>query len=474
MFRTTSTRLIGRRKALSLCGMPRQITFQRFSRKLSQMSWLGLVLTFSMAQETGDLIVVSEAGEAFRLYLNGEWILDQPGTRAEVHDLHEGFHKGTVYIYPSEGRAIQLKKTFAVEGGYVEYYAIRKNRKGQYTITIYNRVLKEEMPLPPPPPSVWGPTQPPHTQPSFPVQPSPGVPASSGGQVQTNTQNQTVIFNPTIQIQTGGGGTQVTGQNTGTGMPTTPPMPVYTGPTYTGPCNCQQPMSRNAFQRALSTLQSQTFDNTRLDLAKNIARNNCLLASDVKALTATFEFENNKLEFARFAYDYTLDVSNYFEVAEALDYEHSRTELMEYAGRRGARYTCSNIRLTPELIGDPGPGVPAPSGPGNPVSPSPNPAPCRPCMAPDAFASALRTIQNTASDMTRLEVAKSLLVSNCLSAQQVRDICRAFASESNRLEFAKAAYRRCCDPGNYIIVADAFASTLSREELARYIQTVGR
>jgi hypothetical protein len=95
-------------------------------------------------------------------------------------------------------------------------------------------------------------------------------------------------------------------------------------------------------------------------------------------------------------------------------------------------------------------------------------------MAPEAFAGALRAIQNTASDMTRLEMAKSLLVSNCLSAQQVRDICRAFASESNRLEFAKAAYRRCCDPGNYIIVGDAFASTSSREELAKYIQTVGR
>ncbi|MDT7942108.1 MAG: hypothetical protein RQ993_02405, partial [Bacteroidota bacterium] len=37
-----------------------------------------------------------------------------------------------------------------------------------------------------------------------------------------------------------------------------------------------------------------------------------------------------------------------------------------------------------------------------------------------------------------------------------------------------AAYRRCCDPGNYIIAGDAFASTLNREELAKYIQTVGR
>lgn len=484
MFHRAFTRLIEGLKALSLSGMLRCRTFQRFSRKISQMSWLGLVLNFSIAQQTGDLIVVSEAGEAFRLYLNGEWILDQPGTRAEVHDLHQGFHKGTVYLYPSEGKAIQLKKTFAVEGGYVEYYAIRKNRNGQYTITIYNRVLKEETPPPPSPPSVWEPIQPPHAQPSFPVQPFPGVPASNGGQIQTNNQNQTIIFNPTIQIQTGGVGTQVTGQNTGTGMPTTPSMPIYTGPAYTGPCNCQQPMSRSAFQRALSTIQSQTFDDTRLDIAKNIARANCLLASDVKALTAAFQFENYKLDFAKFAYDYTLDVSNYFEVTEAFDFEHTRAELMEYTQRRGARFTCQNVLLEAQ---GPGmmPAMPAGNPPvvmppaGNPPMLTPPPSSggmpsCQPCMAPDAFSSALRSIQNTASDMTRLEVAKSLLVSNCLSAQQVRDICRAFASEANRLDFAKAAYRRCCDPGSYIIVGDAFASTLSREELARYIQTVGR
>jgi hypothetical protein len=243
-------------------------------------------------------------------------------------------------------------------------------------------------------------------------------------------------------------------------------------------------MSRSAFQRALSTVQSQTFDNFRLDIAKNIARANCLLASDVKALTAAFQFENYKFEFAKFAYDYTLDVSNYFEVTEAFDFEHTRAELMEYVRRRGARFTCQNVPLEAQgpgtmpaaPIGNP-PAVMPPAGNPPVVTPpssSGGTSTCQPCMAPEAFASALRAIQNTASDMTRLEMAKSLLVSNCLSAQQVRDICRAFASESNRLEFAKAAYRRCCDPGNYIIVGDAFASTLSREELAKYIQTVGR
>ncbi len=165
-------------------------------------------------------------------------------------------------------------------------------------------------------------------------------------------------------------------------------MPVYTGPIYTGPCNCQQPMSRSAFQRALSTVQSQTFDNTRFDIAKNIARANCLLASDVKALTAAFQFENYKFDFAKFAYDYTLDVSNYFEVTEAFDFEQTRAELMEYVRRRGARFTCQNVPLEAQGLGT----MPAAPNSNPPVvMPPPSSggtSTCQPCMAPEAFAGA--------------------------------------------------------------------------------------
>jgi hypothetical protein len=129
---------------------------------------------------------------------------------------------------------VQPRKTFTVEGGSVEYYAIRKNRKGQYTVIVYNRAPKEE-PAPPPPPLLSGPTSSPPS--SSTQSPSSSQPASNSGQVQTNIHNQTIIFNPTIQIQTGGGGTQISGQVTGTGTPTTPQMPIYMGPTYTGPCN---------------------------------------------------------------------------------------------------------------------------------------------------------------------------------------------------------------------------------------------
>lgn len=424
-----------------------------------------------LAQGTGDLIVVSETGEPFRFYLNGEWILEVPGTRAEVHDIHEGFHQGIVYIHPSEGRVIQLKKTFAVEEDYVEYYAIRKNRKGQYTISGYNRVLKEE--TPPAPPSA---TPPATSQPATP--PSTVQPPTSPTQQNTQNQSTNIVFSPTIQIQTGGGGTQVSQQPSPTpgGGVGVPQVPVYTGPTYSGPCNCQQPMNREAFQKALSTVQSQNFDNLRLDIAKQIARSNCLLASDVKALTRAFQFENYRLEFAKFAYDYTLDLSNYFEVAEAFDFEPTRSELMDYIRGRGARYRCQGVPLGSVVggvsMGSPVPVTSAPQAPANAGGAATSSAGCQPCMSVESFANALSAIRGAASGLSRLEMAKALLTANCLSAAQVRDICKVLVSEPDRLDFAKQAYRRCCDPQNYLVVSSAFSSTASQEELARFIQSV--
>ncbi len=453
------------------------------------MTWRGWTLLWPLAllaQGTGDLIVVSETGEPFRLYLNGEWILETPGTRAEAYDIHDGLHRGTVYIYPSEGRVIQIKKSFDVEAGYVEYYAIRKNRKGKYTISLYNRAMKEEPPVTPPPPVPSTPTQPPA--------PSTGQPATTGGgQVQQNTQNQSsnIVFSPTIQIQTGGGGTQISQQQSpapGGAGGGGPQAPVYTGPTYSGPCNCQQPMSRDAFQRALSTVQSQTFDEMRMDIAKQIARSNCLLASDVKALTQAFQFEHHRLDFAKYAYDYTLDLSNYFEVTEAFDFEHTRSELMNYIRMRSARYTCQQVPVGAVVSGSmpagpstgTWPGLPPTQTPGMPVVPtapmSTAPVPsgsCQPCMSAEAFASSLNAIRGTASGISRLELAKALTTSNCLSATQIREVCRVLTTDTDRLDFAKHAYRRCCDPQNYLVVSDAFASTISREELARFIQGMG-
>ncbi|RMF46809.1 MAG: hypothetical protein D6750_09985, partial [Bacteroidetes bacterium] len=226
---------------------------------------------FVWAQSTGDLVVISETGAPFRLYLNGEWIAETPVTRAEAHDVPEGPQKATLYLYPSEGKAVQMQKTFYVEAGMVEYYAIRQ-RKGKYVVVQFNRTPREETPPVQAPPVA-----------SPPAGGGIGQPSPSGSQPtpppagQNQTNQQTIVFNPTIQIQTGGGGTQVSGQPPAPqpgGIGSTPvPLPPSTG--YSGPCNCPWPSSRENVTRIQNTLQSEPFEETRVEILKSFLRNNC-------------------------------------------------------------------------------------------------------------------------------------------------------------------------------------------------------
>lgn len=409
-----------------------------------QIGLLSLLLLWGQ-EVTGDLVVVSETGDPFRLYLNGEWVAETPVTRAEAHSLHQGPQRGIVYIHPTEGRIIQLRKTFYVEAGYVEYYALRK-RKGQYVLALYNRVPLSQEPTPVPSPT--------------PPTASPIPPSSGSGQTQTNTQQTTIIFNPTIQVQSGSG-TQVNAPSSPSGAGQFPSAFPPNSSGYVGPCNCLIPMSRESFRQALWTLQRESFDQTRLEMAKQIARQNCLLAQDVKEMVALLEFESNRLALAKFAYDYTHDLSNYFVVAESFQFSSSRDELMRYMNSRSPRQQCQGT----------GGWGQSPSG-GSAIGGGAPARPCTPCMAPAAFSQALTTVQQTASESARLEVARQIAATNCLSSTQVRDLCRAFSTESARLEFAKWAYTRSCDPQNYFLVNQAFTTTSSREELSAYIQSI--
>ncbi|MBK9515283.1 MAG: DUF4476 domain-containing protein, partial [Flavobacteriales bacterium] len=48
----------------------------------------------------------------------------------------------------------------------------------------------------------------------------------------------------------------------------------------------------------------------------------------------TFSFEDSKLDFAKYAYDRTYDIGNYFKVNDAFTFESSMDELNEFIQAR--------------------------------------------------------------------------------------------------------------------------------------------
>lgn len=85
-------------------------------------------------------------------------------------------------------------------------------------------------------------------------------------------------------------------------------------------------------------LRQESFGNTRSEVTRQMLKSSQdrFLSAQVKRLVDGFEFENSRLEFAKFAFDYTFDPGKYFVVSEAFDFDSSK--------RASARYVESRLK----------------------------------------------------------------------------------------------------------------------------------
>lgn len=101
-------------------------------------------------------------------------------------------------------------------------------------------------------------------------------------------------------------------------------------PGYNGRINCQNPMTNESFLKAKESVQSKSFTAAQLAIAKQVADANCLLVSQVKEIIKIFDFEESKLEFAKYAYKHSCDIDNYYQVNDSFEFEGSVKKLDEY------------------------------------------------------------------------------------------------------------------------------------------------
>jgi hypothetical protein len=101
--------------------------------------------------------------------------------------------------------------------------------------------------------------------------------------------------------------------------------------------------------------------------------------------------------------------------------------------------------------------------------PPPHRERCRYAMDRSSFLSAKETVSKASFEDTKLSTAKAILSSNCVSTDQVTQICNLFGFEATKLEFAKFAYQKTTDRGNYFKVGNVFSFDASKTELNNYI-----
>jgi hypothetical protein len=134
--------------------------------------------------------------------------------------------------------------------------------------------------------------------------------------------------------------TTTTGTTATQPVATTPaPTPVkepevYRMPGYTGPIGCAWPMSQSEFADAKKSIESKSFEDSKMTTAKQIGRDRCFTVDQVKGIMSGFSFEDTKLDFAKYAYDRTYDIGNYFKVNDSFTFESSIDDLNRYIQSR--------------------------------------------------------------------------------------------------------------------------------------------
>ncbi len=89
-------------------------------------------------------------------------------------------------------------------------------------------------------------------------------------------------------------------------------------------------MSNREFERLLCSINEAWFDSDKIRIAKQKIRHTHMSSNQVRRIMETFSFDNTKLKFAKFAYDFVVDPGNYYVVNDAFDFNSSIRELDRY------------------------------------------------------------------------------------------------------------------------------------------------
>ena len=94
--------------------------------------------------------------------------------------------------------------------------------------------------------------------------------------------------------------------------------------------NQPRPMPDNTFNSFIETVRRESFDDSRMAIAKAGIDQNFFTSNQAKALLSVFSFEASKLEIGKYMYGKTTDPKNYFMVYNVFTFSKSKEELAEY------------------------------------------------------------------------------------------------------------------------------------------------
>ena len=233
------------------------------------LSLLLVVFLTGKASSQFSLVVFSEKGEKFTLYVNGSQVNDKPASSVQAD--RPGGPNFKVRILFEQSSIPEISKSIFNTPSDL-YYVIKKSDKGKYvlekTSSEYvhhddNAAVKEE---------------------DKEVKKEEAKPEVNEGETKP----------------AGGGGK-----------------------------GCNNPMEPPNFYTSREMISNAPFDGPKMTQAKSLADKNCLTTSQIVDVIYLFSGESSRLNFAKYAYKHCWDPENYDTVKEALNSPSQKT-LQQY------------------------------------------------------------------------------------------------------------------------------------------------
>jgi hypothetical protein len=300
------------------------------------------LLTFNLIAQpvpVGHLTIFSEDGDKFYLVLNGERQNNVPQTNLRVEELNQPYYNAKVIF--EDKTLLDISKNYLqiadANGQFMDVtYKIRKDKAGKPKLNYFSMVPVQQGFIPPANVIVVHYGQP------APTAVAVAVPVSTGTTQVTQTTTTTVGSSAGVNVNVGGinmgvtitdpviNGTSTTTRTTTTTTHTDVPVHRTPGPPVVVGCRNNTCMAPTDFQGALESIKKQSFEDTKLSSAKNIAGKQCLTAAQISQVCKVFSFEESKLDFAKFAYGHCTDSNNYFKVNDVFNFSSSIDDLNAY------------------------------------------------------------------------------------------------------------------------------------------------
>lgn len=317
---------------------------------------------FGLYAQDCNVVLFSENGEQFYVILNGLRMNDTPQTNVKIDELKMPNYKlKVIFEDPNLG---SMDKNLYLKPGYEVVYTIKKNRKGLYKLGYVSEAPLAQAP-PAPREQVVIHYGAPQTTETVVVEETTTTTTTNSGGGTTGGNSGGTSDNVSIDMNVGGFGMDVSvtttesghdhGHDHDHGMHTTTNMDGFSSttsttttttttsggggdvifqddpmPGYSGNTGCAYPMDQGEFESAKGSIRSKSFEDSKMSIAKQVTKANCMTAAQVRQVMECFDFESSKLEYAKFAFDFAYDQGNYYKVNDAFDFESSIEELDEY------------------------------------------------------------------------------------------------------------------------------------------------